>query len=132
MRILILDDEKVRHDDFEIAYAGHEVSHAYTYNEFVRLLESGSPWDLIHLDHDLGEVDGCDTFLDGWGTVRYFNGFHASTRICELHDHQLPGEVIVHSVNPLGSQNIMFNLHARWVKASWHPYTTLTRKTGPP
>jgi CheY-like chemotaxis protein len=132
VRILILDDEKVRHDDFDAMYSGHEVTHAYRYNEFVRLLVGSSPWDLIHLDHDLGETEGCDTFLDGWGHVRYFNGYHASARICELHDHQLPDEVIVHSVNPLGAQNILYNFLARRVKASWKPYTTLTRKTGPP
>jgi hypothetical protein len=123
LRILILDDEKVRHDHFSVAYKGHEITHSYTYSEFISCLESGSPWDLIHLDHDLGDHEGCETYVDGWGKVQYFTGYHASERIFDLPDHKLPLEVIVHSVNPLGSRNIIYNLEARKLKPKWLPYS---------
>jgi hypothetical protein len=31
-------------------------------------------------------------------------------------------------MNPLGSQNILFNLRARRIPSSWRPYSTLMRK----
>lgn len=125
MRILILDDEQVRHDDLAEVYRGHEVVHTSTYSHFVREIESGSPWDLIHLDHDLGPGD---SYLDGWSNMQFFTGRHAAIRVCELHDHQLPGEVIVHSVNPLGAQNMVSDLKSRKVKVTWRPYTQMIQK----
>ena len=125
MRILILDDEQVRHDDLAVFYEGHEVVHATTYNQFVRELVSGSPWDLIHLDHDLGPGD---SYTDGWGNMQFFTGQHAAIRVCELHDHQLPGEVIVHSVNPLGANYMVGDLKSRKVKVTWRPYTQMIQK----
>ena len=125
MRILILDDEQVRHDDLAALYSGHEVVHTTTYNHFVRELMFGSPWDLIHLDHDLGSGD---SYLDGWGNMQFFTGQHAAIRVCELHDDQLPGEVIVHSVNPLGAQNMVSDLKSRKVNVTWRPYTQMIQK----
>jgi len=126
MRILILDDEQVRHDDLTEFYRDHEVVNTTTYNEFVKELENGSPWDLIHLDHDLGPGD---SYLDGWGNMQFFTGQHAAIRVCELHDHQLPGEVIVHSVNPLGANYMVSDLKSRKVKVTWRPYTQMIQKT---
>jgi len=120
MRILILDDERVRHEHFSEVYRDHDVVHVETYSQFVHELERGSPWDLIHLDHDLGPGD---SYLDGWGDMQFFTGLHAAIRVCELHDHQLPIEVIVHSVNPLGAQYMMDDLRSRRIQVKWQPYT---------
>lgn len=125
MRILILDDEQVRHRDFAEVYTGHEVVHTETYSQFIHELVKDSPWDLIHLDHDLGPGD---SYLDGWGNMQFFTGQHAAVRVCELHDDRLPGEVIVHSVNPLGAQNMVTDLKSRKVKATWRPYTQMIQK----
>ncbi len=125
MRILILDDEQVRHEDLTGFYRDHEVVNTTTYNEFVQELENGSPWDLIHLDHDLGPGD---SYLDGWGNMQFFTGQHAAIRVCELHDHQLPGEVIVHSVNPLGANYMVSDLKSRKVRVTWRPYTQMIQK----
>lgn len=125
MRILILDDEQIRHDDITKFYSGHEVANTTSYSEFVRELVKGSPWDLIHLDHDLGPGD---SYLDGWGNMQFFTGQHAAIRVCELHDDQLPGEVIVHSVNPLGAQNMVSDLKSRKVRVTWRPYTQMIQK----
>lgn len=125
MRILILDDEQVRHDAFADFYVGHEVVHVETYSQFVSELESGSPWDLIHLDHDLGPGD---SYLDGWGDMQFFTGQHSAIRVCELQDDRLPGEVIVHSVNPLGATNMVSDLKSRKVSVTWRPYTQMMLK----
>jgi len=125
MRILILDDEEVRHTDLAEFYSGHEVVHVETYNHFVLELVSGSPWSLIHLDHDLGPGD---SYLDGWGNMQFFTGQHAAIRVCELHDDHLPAEVIVHSVNPLGANIMVTDLKSRKVKVTWRPYTQMNLK----
>jgi hypothetical protein len=119
VRILILDDEHIRHEQFAKFYTGEDTVHVTTYAQFVHELEAGSPWDLVHLDHDLGPGD---SYLDGWGEIQFFTGQHAARRVCELHDHQLPGEVIVHSMNPLGAQNMLCDLSARKIKVKWCPY----------
>lgn len=125
MRILILDDEQVRHNDLTEFYGDHEVANTTTYNEFVQELENGSPWDLIHLDHDLGPGD---SYLDGWGNMQFFTGQHAAIRVCELHDDRLPLEVIVHSVNPLGANYMVSDLKSRKVNVTWRPYTQMIQK----
>jgi len=122
MRILILDDEEVRHEAFSHRYDGHEVVGATTYSQFIRYFSEGSPWDLIHLDHDLGEPPTADSYVDGWGGVRAYTGIHAARTICEAADHLLPREVIVHSQNPLGSQAMVAELRARGIISSRQPF----------
>lgn len=122
MRILILDDDQHRHDVFNRAYKGHDVVHAHTYFKFLDELQSGSPWDLVHLDHDLGDLHSADTYVDGWGSTREYNGQHASLRICELDDAELPRRVIIQSVNPEGARAMRSNLQRRGVPVVWEPF----------
>ena len=122
MRILILDDEQCRHDAFAGSYIGHDVTHVTTYQSFLHELEMNSPWDLISLDHDLGEGTGGNVYVDGWGVTRFFSGQHASMRICELSEDFLPLEVIVHSVNPAGARAMVAALTRRNVAVTWRPY----------
>ena len=65
MRVLILDDDNFRHKIFKQRFAEHDVRHAHTYHEFRIDLDRGSPWDLIYLDHDLGEMEHGDTYTVG-------------------------------------------------------------------
>lgn len=122
MRILILDDEEVRHEAIARRYDGHEVVGATTYFQFLRYFWEGSPWHIVHLDHDLGEPPEADSYVDGWGGVRAYTGLHAARVIADAGDGDLPGEVIVHSQNPLGSQAMVAELRARGVAASRQPF----------
>jgi hypothetical protein len=118
MRILILDDVEHRHNVFDDIYQGHEVIHAYTYSDFWEKLVEGI-WDLIHLDHDLGDAVNADTYVDGWGYVREYNGGHAAMRVCEMDN---PPKVIIHSVNPVGSKTMFQMLERRGVEVTWEPF----------
>lgn len=107
MHILILDDVKYRHDAYDRLYEGHAVEHVYTYSACIeKLLER--VWDLVHLDHDLGDFlpDGtaADTYVDGWGKTCEYNGQHVAMRICELAAEKRPKSVIIHSINGPGGQ----------------------------
>lgn len=122
MRILILDDDKTRHDKYAAVYKRHRVYHAKTYYEFVSCLDRGSPWDLIHLDHDLGDFEEEDFYTDGWGNKQSFNGKHAAARVCELDDHKLPSQVIIQSINPAGAREMKNILETRGIQVSWRPF----------
>lgn len=105
MKILILDDENFRHERFSEYYKGNEVFHATKYSQFIEALNI-QKWDIIHLDHDLGEEPIADSYVDGWGSTRYFTGYHAALKIIELSEAYCPGLVIVHSMNPRGAEEI--------------------------
>lgn len=122
MRILILDDDPHRHEVFDHVYKGHAVVHAHSYFKFLDELLAWSPWDLVHLDHDLGDLHTADTYVDGWGSTREYNGVHASLRICELDDGSLPRKVIIQSVNPEGARAMRANLQRRGVHVVWEPF----------
>lgn len=122
VNILILDDDEVRHETFAARYAGHNVVHAFRYSTFVKHLEEYSPWNLIHLDHDLGDFEQGDTYVDGWGNIREFNGRHAAQKICELPDELLPDEVVIQSINPEGAKSMRSLLLGRGVQTSWIPF----------
>lgn len=125
MRILILDDISVRHDTFDRIYndPSNEVVHVYRYTTFLDYL-SMFRWDLIHLDHDLGDfVENPDTYVDGWGKTREYNGGHAAMRICELTDDLLPARIIIHSVNPTGARAMKSMLERRGVPVTWEPFS---------
>ena len=123
MRILILDDDDSRHTTYDGRYGGNEVEHAYNYIAFLDELGTGSPWDLIHLDHDLGDLMSGDTYEDGWGITREYNGVHAAKVICELPDELLPKKIIIQSINPHGSRVMMNILERRGIPVEWEPFT---------
>jgi len=126
MSILILDDIKYRHDVFDKRYGAGECLHSYLYSDFLFKLQNGSPFDLIHLDHDLGDfVTNADTYIDGWGKTQQYNGVHAAIRICELEDELLPNRVIVHSVNPEGARAMVSTLKRRGVDVTWEPFADI-------
>ena len=130
MSILILDDIKYRHDVFDKVYGAGECLHSYLYSDFLHKL-SASPYDLIHLDHDLGDfVTNADTYIDGCGKIQQYNGVHAAIRICEMEDHFLPKRVIIHSVNPEGARAMLSTLRRRGIDVTWEPFADIPDEEG--
>ncbi len=97
-KILILDDEKVRHDAYDKIYAGHEVWHAYDGVRFRWCLLNRGPFHLVHFDHDLGAVDETGLDLARW-------------MLRVVSPPLLPDRCVVHSWNPTGAQRIFDELH---------------------
>ena len=122
MKILILDDADVRHKYFAKYYKCESIQHVKTLKEFVKHLDLGSPWDLIHLDHDLGDFTDGDTFVDSYGAIKEYNGQHAAQMIIDLSDDMLPKQVIIQSVNPEGARRIKQIIQARGIPVVWHPF----------
>ena len=103
MKVLVLDDSRFRHKYFQAQLQGHEVVSAWNYTQFCQALQ-GQGFDLICLDHDLGDFleadkDG-DRYLDGRDCVRFMTQVLTS-------DKPRPRCVLVHSWNPPAAQQMM-------------------------
>ena len=126
MKILILDDLKVRHDTFQKMYAEHEVVSVYKYFDFCAQIQD-KKWDLIHLDHDLGEFEGADYRIDGWGSRRDYTGQDAAFRLIVVTTHNpdlMPDKVIIHSVNP-DAEKMKHDLTKAGFNVVWEPFGDL-------
>ena len=120
MNILILDDLRERHEVFKIRYQGHQLFHAWTAEECISLLKK-QKYDLITLDHDLGEVRSesyNEAFLakDG-GDVAHWIANHLDKAL-------YPPKVIIHSWNPNGSRSMYLTLQSVGIsveREEFHP-----------
>lgn len=93
MNILILDDDPQRHKVFDKIFDGHNKNHVFTAQCAINCLKK-ERFDLVCLDHDLGEFDN-DKLIEDPGTgmdVAEFINLHMS------HD-KLPTQVLIHSWN---------------------------------
>src|SRR5688572_10822365 len=65
MKILILDDDDARHRKFAHWFAGYDVTHTFTYRQFIQAYASGQ-FDYTLLDHDLNDCQYKSvTHIDG-------------------------------------------------------------------
>lgn len=97
MRILFLDDDRNRHDYFEYAMLfnvkDHQVIHVYSAKEAIEALLSNPPFDLAHLDHDLGNQAGN-------------NGYEVAVFISTMPASMAPRKIIIHSSNQIGAERM--------------------------
>lgn len=98
-KILFLDDERNPIDVTWISFPEDaEITVVRSYNEFLSHLNfSDTAYDAWSLDHDLG----CDEFQQPRHT-----GYDALKAAVRWHEHLLPKQVIAHSKNPIGAENI--------------------------
>jgi len=96
MKILFLDDMQTRHDSFSRKYVGHNITFVKTAKDAINILKRDLNWDLICLDHDLGNrifVNSNDENT-GYQVAKY------------LEDKNLTCKIIIHSCNPIGAKNM--------------------------
>ena len=111
MKILILDDDDMRHRRFAQWFAGYDCTHCFTYDQFAKAFGTGK-FDYTFLDHDLNdnqyrsvkEIDGdnipgyigpCTKELTGQDAARLVAG-----------DPERAGHVVIHSWNPYGAREM--------------------------
>lgn len=131
MRVLILDDNPSRHRAYARRYIGHTVIHTYSFLQFKAELLSPPKvsqddvlplWDIVHLDHDLGEFEKPDSYRNGWGKEQQYTGMHAVDHILSLNEHNRPLKVIVHSVNGPAAQMMFKQLRGMGVDVLREPF----------
>ena len=119
MKILILDDIQYRLDVIAARYPNDDVVTCTNYSDCIKLLRDNK-FDLIHLDHDLDEFqDNPDTYIDGWGKVRFYNGYDVVKFILgQLNQDNRPKQAIIHSINVKG-RIMADDLNRNGVPAVW-------------
>lgn len=96
MKILILDDDQIRHDFFNRALFGENITNVYTADQCIDVLRN-EKFDIAFLDHDLG------------GQVMVGSGPKTGYQVAcflEMTPHLKPPRVIIHSLNPSGARNM--------------------------
>jgi CheY-like chemotaxis protein len=102
-RILILDDDDIRHDIWResFAKAGHDVVCVHTIEAFQNVVENGSRFDLIFLDHDLNDHPTLYQSVTKGGYRQ--TGKTACHILRALPTPKHPDHVIIHSWNDEGA-----------------------------
>lgn len=109
MRILILDDDQVRHDAFLKLYSEHSVYQAYNARDFKLHLRT-IRFDIVSFDHDLGEGEP-----SGLDCARFM--------LAHLAPESLPTMCIVHSQNPVGAMALVQELTAAGISVHRKPFS---------
>lgn len=84
MRILLIDDMRNILADRT----------ARTYDDGIKALETEGPWDVLYLDHDLGDPDERKT---GYGIMCWI----------EANPQFKPAKISIVSANPVGRKNML-------------------------
>lgn len=114
MRILILDDERYRHDAFERRFASEETWHAYTLKQFMNRFISQPKFNTIYLDHDIADSKA-ETGLDA---VRFL------VDTLKERPDKTPDKIIVHSWNPVGAKAMFEALRLAGLNVTLSTFST--------
>lgn len=121
MRILFLDDMKIRQESFEMQIIVHlddvhvEDWRAWNGEQALKRLEERD-YDVMFLDHDLGD-DQYSEHRDGVRVVsKALSGTEVAEAIALLPVERLPKLVVIHSWNRYGADRMADILHRAGVK----------------
>jgi ActR/RegA family two-component response regulator len=114
-KILFLDDSDTRLKQAEIAFDGEELYLARTAEKAIRLIATVQPWDLVMLDHDLGQyMQDSEDPGSGMEVVRYI-------------EQALPEikKIIIHSWNPPAASEMCSRLARQGYNVDYRPFQSL-------
>lgn len=97
MKILVLEDDPVRHISFRKNLADHDLDIVTTSKEAIQKLQDDELYDALFLDHDLG---GKVMVASGDGT-----GYEVAKWL-ESNPFAKPEKIYLHTMNPVGQQNM--------------------------
>lgn len=119
MRILVLDDDEIRHEQFRDNLKEHSVVHVYTAEEAGEALAK-EKFDLVYLDHDLQDFQNNPS---GYGVVEQ-TGMDVARYIARyLAPQKHPSKVIVHSWNVSGGPRMVSVLRDAGISAVYQPFS---------
>jgi CheY-like chemotaxis protein len=121
---LFLDDDQNRHDAFrKMVPNGHQTVYVYTAEDAISELAKEA-FDVVFLDHDLGGK----TFVPSDGPEP--TGYTVAKWIQDNQDRVKIGQIIVHSFNQPGAQNIACAIRATKIPVTLAAFGTF--KIGAP
>lgn len=97
MKIFILEDDINRINAFQKYLGNHSLTIVSEAMEAIKILEKDITFDLMFLDHDLGGQIYVDVNEENTGSTvaKYLSG------------KEFKGQIIIHSFNPIGVQNMI-------------------------
>jgi CheY-like chemotaxis protein len=119
VRILFLDDDLHRHRVFDRMHGPQTsdiVLHVWSSKEAIRALETGEPFDLLSLDHDLGNNIDCEVDEDTGYEVALFVRDH-------LTPSRFPRGIIIHSWNPAGARRMRLAIEQAGIDVYERPFS---------
>lgn len=126
MKVLILEDMDTRNKWFRQALIGHNIHFAKTVLEAIEFLKVNQ-YDVIFLDHDLSEAHYMSPFHGTNIEVLEDTGA-ACAKWIVANDNNPHAEIIVHSCNPIGSQNIFVILNKEGYNIKQIPFLQLQKR----
>jgi hypothetical protein len=117
---LFLDDYRDPEDCFEYthqpSYLTEDWSVVRNYDDFVRIIKAKGLPIMISFDHDLADIHYKDQKDIKYDEYTEKTGFHCAKWMidhCLDTKQSLPKYILVHSMNPVGTQNIvsLFNTY---------------------
>lgn len=98
-----MDDQHIRHNQFRLRHPEWRTTSAFGAAEAIQAMETGT-FDIIHLDHDLGEYDKEGNELDGMTVVNWM------VEHWEKRPQKSKPLIIVHSWNHAGAVSMVEEL----------------------
>ncbi len=126
--ILVLDDDKFRHELFEKSLGkDNVVHHVYGYDQAIKALDKYSPFDIIYYDHDLGDHGPSPNGYSG--TVERTGADVALYMVKVLPEDKRPKLVVVHSWNYYGANRIALICKEAGIPVRREPFGESVRDT---
>jgi hypothetical protein len=124
MKILILDDNSYRHMEFAHRFADDDRTHCHTYHQAIEALNNDF-FDVIFLDHDLGDFHDADKYEGYDGKLKEYTGLDVAVYIAKDFGKYLNEKprIVVHSVNPVGAPVMRSVLQDAGFDVVWDPFT---------
>lgn len=94
VRVLVVDDQEVRHEGFRKQLIGAELWHVYNVAEAIEALDVAVPFDVAFLDHDLKGIKVVGLEETGQEVCRYIARMSPALR---------PMRIVIHSWNNHGA-----------------------------
>lgn len=118
MRLLFLDDDQTRIDQFYEWTRGHDLTVVMNAEDAIFVLSRDEPFDLIFLDHDLEDMHYTP---QGYQERPETTG-DAVAQWLVANPEKRPKRAIVHSWNPDGAQRMGARLHECGVRVLKCPF----------
>lgn len=97
MKILILDDDFIRHEHFSKKFSESILKHVYNSEMCIEALKN-EDWDVVFLDHDLGGKIYVNSNEENTG--------YQVAKWLSNHKDRIPNKIFIHSYNSVGSKNM--------------------------
>jgi hypothetical protein len=124
VKVLVLDDNPERLQVFAEWFKDHDLTLTNCYGDCIQALIEGSPFDLVHLDHDLNDFGKKSNMAGMYGENELTGADVAWYITIELPEAKWPRKCVIHSWNPDGARTMLNLIRDRTsIPVTYEPFT---------